>query len=79
MRYLFQWLARLIVGLTAVVICFALALLLAWQAFVIGVNHGTTAFLVFCVTGILIFLAVIAVHEFGHLVAGGRWDYPSSA
>jgi uncharacterized repeat protein (TIGR04138 family) len=54
----------------------ALGLLLAWQALFVGLTHGMAACAVLCAGGVPIFLALIAAHELGHLVAGWAMGLP---
>jgi hypothetical protein len=54
----------------------ALALWFAWQAFVVGVNHGPGPFLRLGAGGVLTFFGLLAAHELGHLLAGRAVGLP---
>src|SRR5262245_57573491 len=50
--------------------------LLPWQIFVVGVNGGPADALTLGAGGLLTFLALLAVHELGHLLAGRAVGLP---
>lgn len=64
-----RWLQILLRGAIELVSS-AFVLLLVWQALAMGVNYSPTDSVVLCAGGILIFLALMAAHELGHLLAG---------
>ena len=71
-----RWIKLLLRGAAELVVGSALALLLAWQALVVGVNDSLAACLVLCGSGIPIFFALLAAHELGHLLAGKALGLP---
>jgi Zn-dependent protease len=73
---MFRWLAKLLCGLTELVATFCFGLLLIWQALAIGVNYGLGACLLLCSGGLLGFLALLAVHELGHLLVAWMLGFP---
>jgi hypothetical protein len=73
---MFHWLLPLLRVILGMVVGAALALLLAWQAIVVGMIHGMAACFLFCVVGVLLFLAVLPVHELGHALAGWAVGLP---
>jgi membrane-associated protease RseP (regulator of RpoE activity) len=72
----YRWLRRLICSLVALVIGVPFALLLAWQALIIGVNYGLGVCLLFCGGGLLSFFALLAIHELGHLLVARGMGLP---
>jgi hypothetical protein len=70
-----SYLLRGLAELAGVLFC-VLALLLAWQVFAVGVNGGPADSLALGVGGLLTFLALLAVHELGHLLAGRAVGLP---
>src|SRR5581483_4101052 len=65
---------RALVGFLGQVVQATIALvfgaLLPWQAMAIGVNEGMTACLLLCICGTATLMALFALHELGHLLAG---------
>jgi hypothetical protein len=72
----YRWLRSLIWGLLALVTGVLFALLLAWQALIIGVKDGLGVCLLFCGGGLLSFFALLAIHELGHLLVAQAMGLP---
>lgn len=71
-----RWLVRLFVGCLENLVGILGAYLIAWQALVVGVEHGMTSCLVLAVLGVLTYLGLIAAHELGHLLAAWVVGFP---
>lgn len=73
---MFRVLRWLLLGLVQVWVGVLFALLLVWQALGIGVNYGPGACLLLCGAALLTYLALIALHELGHLLVGQALGLP---
>lgn len=73
---MYRWFRSLVCGLLALVIGVLFAVLLAWQALIVGVNDGPGVCLLVCGGGLLSFFALLAIHELGHLLVAQAMGLP---
>jgi hypothetical protein len=73
---LFRWFKPLLLGFVAALFGIAFAGLLALQTLIVGVNFGMAACLFACGVGLMAFVAVLAIHELGHLLVAWAAGFP---